>query len=122
MSDLTSNPSAVAAGSPAPSGPAVVTPAAPVTPEAPKAWWHPLTVPAFRALWVAYSVSLIGTWAREAGGPKLMENLTAGRGDSPFWVSLIQTAGNLPIALLSIAAGVLADIFDRRKLLLWTSV
>ncbi|HYE21643.1 MAG TPA: MFS transporter [Tepidisphaeraceae bacterium] len=123
MSDPSSNPSAVAGGSPAPGGPVVVTPAAaPAKPEAPKAWWQPLTVPAFRALWVAYSISLIGTWAREAGGPKLMENLTAGRPDSPFWVSLIQTAGNLPIALLSIAAGVLADIFDRRKLLLWTSV
>ncbi|HSI33335.1 MAG: MFS transporter [Phycisphaerae bacterium] len=124
MSDPSSNPSAVAGGSPAPGGPVVVTPAAAATakPEAPKEWWHPLTVPAFRALWIAYSISLIGTWAREAGGPKLMENLTAGRPDSPFWVSLIQTAGNLPIALLSIAAGVLADIFDRRKLLLWTSV
>jgi MFS family permease len=51
-----------------------------------------------------------------------MENLTAGQPDSPFWVSLVQTAGTLPIALLSIVAGVLADTLDRRKLLLWCNV
>src|SRR3954462_2532545 len=122
-SDLSSNPTATAAGSPAPGGPNAAIPlnAAP-QPAKPKSAWSPLAIPIFRALWIAYLVSLIGTWAREAGGPKLMENLTSARKDSPLWVSLVQTAGTLPICLLSIIAGVLADTLDRRKLLLWCNV
>jgi MFS family permease len=73
-------------------------------------------------LWLAYLISLIGTWAREAGGPWLMRALKEGHADQAFWVSLIQTAGTLPICLLSIAAGVLADIYDRRNLLIITNV
>lgn len=97
---------------------AINAPPAPVA----KSAWSPLAVPIFRALWVAYLISLIGTWAREAGGPKLMENLTTGQKDSPLWVSLVQTAGTLPICLLSIVAGVLADTLDRRKLLLYCNI
>jgi MFS family permease len=87
-----------------------------------KSAWSPLAVPAFRALWVAYLISLVGTWAREAGGPWLMRALQEGNPDAPTWVSLIQTAGTLPICLLSIAAGVLADIYDRRNLLILTNI
>ena len=79
-------------------------------------------MPAFKALWLAYLISLIGTWAREAGGPWLMRALKEGHADAPTWVSLIQTAGNLPICLLSISAGVLADIYDRRRLLIYTNI
>jgi len=122
-SDLSSNPSATGAGSPAPGGP----PAAPLpldyaTPAKPKSAWSPLAVPAFKALWFAYLISLIGTWAREAGGPWLMRAMMEGHKDAPTWVSLIQTAGNLPICLLSISAGVFADIYDRRKLLIYTNI
>jgi MFS family permease len=124
-SDLSTNPAATAAGSPAPGGlaaPAPETAAAPAKPAVAKSAWSPLAVPAFRALWVAYLVSLVGTWAREAGGPWLMRALKEGHADAPTWVSLIQTAGTLPICLLSIAAGVLADIYDRRNLLILTNV
>src|SRR3954469_13882122 len=122
-SDLSSNPTATAAGSPAPGGANASIPlnAAP-QPAKPKSAWSPLAVPIFRALWVAYLVSLIGTWAREAGGPWLMGILTDKQADSPQWVSLMQTASNLPLALLSIAAGVLADIYDRRRLLIFTNL
>jgi MFS family permease len=123
-SDLSSNPSATGAGSPAPGGP----PAAPLpldyaTPAKPKSAWSPLAVPAFKALWFAYLISLIGTWAREAGGPWLMEALKEKSPDTvAFWVSLIQPAGTLPICLLSISAGVFADIYDRRKVLIYSNV
>lgn len=99
---------------------AVSTPA-PGKPEV-KSAWSPLAVPAFKALWFAYLISLIGTWAREAGGPWLMEALKEKSTDVAFWVSLIQPAGTLPICLLSISAGVLADIYDRRKLLIYFNV
>jgi MFS family permease len=99
-----------------------VAPPSTAKPQAAKGAWSPLAVPAFRALWVAYLVSLIGTWAREAGGPWLMRAMREQHGDQAVWVSLIQTAGTLPICLLSIAAGVLADIYDRRNLLILTNV
>lgn len=123
-SDLSSNPAATAAaGSPAPGGAAAAIPLNyQEVPPRPKSAWSPLAVPAFRALWLAYLISLIGTWAREAGGPWLMRALKEGHADAPTWVSLIQTAGNLPICLLSIAAGVLADIYDRRNLLIITNI
>src|SRR5258705_12904980 len=105
-SDLTSNPAATADGSAAPGGPAAAIPLNYQEAVKPKSAWSPLGVPIFRALWLAYLISLIGTWAREAGGPWLMGILTDKQPDSPFWVSLIQTASNLPIAFLSIAAGV----------------
>jgi MFS family permease len=39
---------------------------------------------------------------------------------SPLMVSLMQTATSLPFFLLALPAGALADIVDRRKLLIWT--
>src|SRR5262245_54096691 len=39
---------------------------------------------------------------------------------SPLLVALVQTATNLPVFLLGIAAGAIADIVDRRKLLIVT--
>jgi MFS family permease len=97
--------------------------ASPGTVNAIKSPWSPLAVPAFKALWLAYLISLIGTWAREAGGPWLMEALKEKSPDTvAFWVSLIQPAGTLPICLLSISAGVFADIYDRRKLLIYSNV
>ena len=39
---------------------------------------------------------------------------------SPLMVALIQTAGALPVLLLSFAAGALADIVDRRRLLIFS--
>ena len=102
--------STAAVSTPVPSQPAV------------KSAWSPLAVPAFKALWFAYLISLIGTWARVAGGPWLMEALKEKSSDVAFWVSLIQPAGTLPICLLSISAGVLADIYDRRKLLIYFNI
>jgi predicted MFS family arabinose efflux permease len=80
--------------------------------------WSPLSRPFFRSLWIANLVSLIGTWVHEVGTAWLMTSLTT----SPFTVSLIQTATTLPIFLVALPAGALADIVDRRRLLLFTQV
>lgn len=40
----------------------------------------------------------------------------------PKWVALVSVAENLPICLLSVVAGALADLLDRRKLLIFTQV
>jgi len=78
--------------------------------------WSPLSQPFFRSLWIANLASLVGTWIHEVGTAWLMTSLTM----SPFIVSLIQTATTLPIFLVALPAGALADIVDRRRLLLLT--
>jgi MFS family permease len=78
--------------------------------------WAPLRHRLFRALWVASVVSNLGTWMEEVGEAWLMTDQTA----SPLLVSLLQTADSLPIFLLALPAGALADIVDRRRLLLFT--
>jgi len=78
--------------------------------------WSPLRHPIFRALWLASVVSNIGTWMQNVGGVWLMSSLSP----SPFLVALMQTATSLPVFLVGLPAGALADIVDRRRLLLFT--
>src|SRR5438552_9232819 len=78
--------------------------------------WSPLRHPIFRALWLASVVSNIGTWMQNVGGVWLMSSLSP----SPFLVALMQTATSLPVFLVGLPAGTLADVVDRRKLLLVT--
>ena len=76
--------------------------------------WGPLQQPLFRALWIASIASNIGTWMQNVGGVWLMTSLTP----SPLMVALMQTATSLPVFLVGLPAGALADIVDRRRLLL----
>lgn len=78
--------------------------------------WDPLTHPVFRALWLAALGSNIGTWIENVGEAWLMTSLTT----SPLYVALVQTATYVPVLLLGLPAGALADIVDRRKVLLVT--
>ncbi|HYQ86266.1 MAG TPA: MFS transporter [Bacteroidota bacterium] len=76
----------------------------------------PLRQPLFRALWIASVVSNIGTWMQEVGEGWLMTTLTT----SPILVGLLETAVALPMFLLALPAGALADILDRRRILIFT--
>jgi MFS family permease len=87
----------------------------PAQPETVSAW-SPLRQPLFRALWIASVASNIGTWMHDVGGVWLMTSLTP----SPIMVALMQTATSLPFFLLALPAGALADVVDRRRLLLAT--
>lgn len=78
----------------------------------------PLSFPMYRALWIATVVSNIGTWMHDVGAGWLMTSLSP----SPFFVALIQTATTLPMFLLALPAGALADIVDRRRLLIIAQV
>src|SRR6266404_1648183 len=78
--------------------------------------WAPLGQSLFRSLWIASVVSNIGAWMEVVGEAWLMTSQTP----SPLLVALLQTAESLPIFLLALPAGALADIVDRRKLLLFT--
>ncbi|MCN9244394.1 MFS transporter [Streptomyces sp. RY43-2] len=85
----------------------------PAPPSRPASYWAPLSVPVFRTLWLAQFVSNIGSWMQTVGAQWL---ITEQRG-SPGLIALVQTAASLPVLLLGIPAGALADIVDRRKLL-----
>jgi MFS family permease len=86
-------------------------------PAAPTSMWSPLRQPVFRALWIASAVSTIGTWMHDVGAAWLMTTLAP---NSPLLVALMQAAASLPFFLLALPAGAIADVVDRRKLLLWT--
>jgi MFS family permease len=76
--------------------------------------WSPLRQSLFRSLWIASVASNIGTWMHDVGGVWLMTSLVP----SPIMVALMQTATSLPFFLLALPAGALADVVDRRRLLL----
>jgi MFS family permease len=76
----------------------------------------PLRRPVFRALWIAALASNVGTWMQEVGAAWLMTSLTR----EPLLVTLVQVGSSLPMFLLAIPSGALADILDRRRLLLLT--
>lgn len=76
----------------------------------------PLSIPLFRMLWIATLVSNVGTWMQEVANSWLMTTLAP----DPLMVSLVQAANALPMFLLGLPAGALADVIDRRRWLLGT--
>jgi MFS family permease len=74
----------------------------------------PFRYPTFTVLWLATVVSNIGTWMQNAAAGWLMTGLDP----DPFIVSLVQVATSLPMFLFALLAGALADILDRRRLLI----
>jgi MFS family permease len=76
--------------------------------------WGPLREPLFRALWIASVTSYIGTWMQNMGTGWLMTSLNP----SPTMVGLVQAATTLPVFLVILPAGALADMVDRRRFLL----
>lgn len=80
--------------------------------------WGPLSHPLFRALWIASTASHIASYMTDVGQGWLMSSLTP----SPLIVSLLVTAESLPFFLLGLPAGALADIVDRRRLLVVTQL
>ena len=75
--------------------------------------WAPLRIGLFRSLWIAALVSNMGTWMQTVGAQWLLVH----DAHAAVLVSLVQTAGALPAVLFGMVGGVLADIFDRVKLL-----
>ncbi|MEU4688931.1 MFS transporter [Actinoplanes sp. NPDC023714] len=80
--------------------------------------WAPLRVAAFRSLWLALLASNIGTWMQTVGAQWLLVEESG----TDTLVAVVQTASTLPIVLLALPAGALADTFDRRRLLLAVQV
>jgi MFS family permease len=76
--------------------------------------WSPFGYATFSVVWTATVVSNIGTWMYSAATGWLMTGLDA----DPLSVSLVQVAANLPMFLLAMPAGALADIIDKRRFLI----
>lgn len=72
----------------------------------------------FRIFWLGQLVSVTGTWMQTVAQGWLILELTG----SPFWLGLAAAARSLPVLLLVVPAGVAADRFDRRLIVIATSV
>ena len=83
-------------------------------PQPPASAWAPLRHRIFLALFIAQIASNIGSMMQNVGAAWLMGDLSA----SPTLVALVQTATLLPVFLIGLPAGALADIVDRRRLLI----
>ena len=72
----------------------------------------------FAVLWAATVLGNVGSFMRDVASSWMVTDLSA----SPTAVALIQTAATLPIFLLAIPAGVLSDILDRRRFLIFVQL
>lgn len=80
--------------------------------------WAPLRRRIFLTLWLAQLGSNLGTWMQTVGAQWYLVERNA----SAALVSLVQTANLVPSLLLGLMAGVLADAFDRRRLILGSNL
>lgn len=93
---------------PAGSSPAAAVPSA----------FAPLKAPVFRMLWVAWLAANVTMWMNDVAAAWLMTTLT----DSAALVALVQVASTLPMFLLGLPSGAMADIVDRRRFLAATQL
>ncbi len=91
-------------------------PAAPVVDAKALSAWAPIKVPVFRMLWSTWLVANICMWMSDVAAAWMMTSMTS----SPIWVALVQTAATLPVFLLGLPSGALADILDRRRYFIMT--
>jgi len=82
----------------------------------PVAAWDPMKRPVFRMLWITWLVANICMWMNDVATAWLMTSMTT----SPIWVALVLSAATLPVFLLGLPSGALADILDRRRYLIFT--
>lgn len=73
----------------------------------------PLRSPIFRAIWIASLASNFGGLIQSVGASWIMTSIGTAE-----LVALVQASVTLPIMLLSLPAGAMADNFDRRKMML----
>src|SRR3954452_4104469 len=78
----------------------------------------PLRNATFRGLWLANVVAWLGTWLQNTGAGWLMTSLAP----DPFIVAMVQAATIMPVFLLALPGGALADIVDRRIFLIGTQI
>lgn len=78
----------------------------------------PLRDPVFRMLWLTGLSANVCMWMNDVAAAWMMTSLTT----VPIWVALVQTASTLPVFLLGLPSGALADILDRKRYYLATQL
>lgn len=68
----------------------------------------------FRVFWAGQTVSLIGTWMQLVAQGWLALELS----NDPFTVGIVAASGSLPVALFSLLGGVIADRYDKLRLVI----
>jgi predicted MFS family arabinose efflux permease len=80
--------------------------------------WSPFRHRSFALLWGASLVSNVGSWMHDMAASWFMTTLDS----TPIMVALVQSASTLPVCLLALPAGTLADRMDKRRLLIVVQV
>ncbi len=80
--------------------------------------WSPLRNPVYRSLWLAGLLSNVGSAMHGVAAAWVVTSLSR----SPSTVSMLAAATALPSFLLALPAGALADVLDRRRLLITAQV
>ena len=80
--------------------------------------WTAFRHTTFAVIWTATVVSNVGTWMYNAASGWLMMSLDG----NPLTVSMVQVATSLPMFLFALPAGAVADIVDKRRLLIITEI
>jgi MFS family permease len=91
-------------------------PPPPATRPADERAFAPLADPVFRMLWMAWLTANVCMWMNDVAAAWLMTQITP----DPAWVALVQTASTLPVFLLGLPSGAMADIVDRRRWFMFT--
>ncbi|WP_194712587.1 MFS transporter [Noviherbaspirillum soli] len=99
-----------------PETPEAEAPAASSPAARPQSALAPLGQPVFRMLWCVWLAANICMWMNDVASAWMMTSLSS----SPIWVALVQTASTLPVFLLGLPSGALADILDRRRYFILT--
>ena len=72
----------------------------------------------FSLLWSTWLIANLCMWMNDVAAAWLMTTLT----EQPNWVALVQTAATLPVFLLGLPSGALADILNRKHFLFFTQL
>jgi MFS family permease len=78
----------------------------------------PLRQPVYRVLWMTWLTANMCMWMNDVAAAWMMTSLSS----QPIWVALVQTASTLPMFLLGLPSGALADILDRKRYFLVTQL
>lgn len=78
----------------------------------------PLRLPVFRMLWSTWLIANVCMWMNDVAAAWMMTSLTT----QPVWVALVQSAATLPVFLLGLPSGALADSVDRKRYFLLTQL
>ena len=80
--------------------------------------WAPLRDATFRMLWLVWVATNVAMWMNDVAAAWVMTTLTT----SPTMIAMVQTASSLPVFLLGLPSGALADLIDRRRYLMFTQL